>query len=219
MNQDQTGLFTPAAETMMPKVLKPAGYVTSMVGKWGQLPLGPAEFGFDDYLKFKGSGVYWNTQDKAKTYDVNGKNVELRDKEYLPDVMHQHVDRLHRRSTASSPFYVYYSLSHVHADILPTPDSAPGSNGQRSIRRQRRLHGQAGRQAGRRTRPPEAAREHADRFHRRQRHDRRDMPSASTIGGRRLSGAKGSMLEGGALVPTDRQLARRDSRRQGLRRT
>ena len=33
---------------MMPKVLKPAGYVTSMIGKWGQLPLGPADFGFDD---------------------------------------------------------------------------------------------------------------------------------------------------------------------------
>ena len=47
----------PEVETMMPKVLKTVGYVTAMVGKWGQLPLGPAEFGFDDYLRFKGSGV------------------------------------------------------------------------------------------------------------------------------------------------------------------
>jgi hypothetical protein len=39
--------MTPAAETMMPAVLKQAGYVTSSIGKWGQLPLGPAEFGFD----------------------------------------------------------------------------------------------------------------------------------------------------------------------------
>ena len=82
-NQDATGRFTPEAETMMPKILKPAGYVTAAVGKWGQLPLGPAEFGFDEYLKFQGSGIYWNTQDKGKTYLVNGKQTPLRDKEYV----------------------------------------------------------------------------------------------------------------------------------------
>ncbi|MEI8021928.1 MAG: sulfatase-like hydrolase/transferase, partial [Schlesneria sp.] len=64
-NQDATGRMSPDRETMMPKILKQAGYVTSCVGKWGQLPLGPSEFGFDDYLKFKGSGAYWNTQPKA----------------------------------------------------------------------------------------------------------------------------------------------------------
>ena len=48
-NQDSTGRMTPAAETFMPKVLKQAGYVTAAIGKWGQLPLGPADFGFDDY--------------------------------------------------------------------------------------------------------------------------------------------------------------------------
>ena len=61
-NQDSTGRFKPTQETMMPVVLKSAGYVTSSIGKWGQLPLGPADFGFDDYLKFQGSGSYWNTQ-------------------------------------------------------------------------------------------------------------------------------------------------------------
>ncbi len=64
-NQDATGRFTLEAETMMPKILKTAGYVTAAVGKWGQLPLGPDDFGFDEYLKFQGSGIYWNTQDKA----------------------------------------------------------------------------------------------------------------------------------------------------------
>jgi arylsulfatase A-like enzyme len=37
-NQDATGRFTPKAETMMPTVLKQAGYVTASIGKWGQLP-------------------------------------------------------------------------------------------------------------------------------------------------------------------------------------
>ena len=36
---------------MTPAVLRQAGYVTSAIGKWGQLPLGPAEFGFDEHLK------------------------------------------------------------------------------------------------------------------------------------------------------------------------
>ena len=125
-NQDATGRFTPSAESMMPSILKPAGYVTAAIGKWGQLPLGPAEFGFDYYLKFSGSGVYWNTQDKGKTYVVNGESRKLGDKEYLPDVMHRHVIDFITKHR-DQPFYLYYPLSHVHGEILPTPDSAPAS--------------------------------------------------------------------------------------------
>jgi hypothetical protein len=51
---------------------------------------------------------------------------ELRDKEYMPDLMHQHlIDFIERHR--EGPFYAYYSLSHVHTEILPTPDSTPGS--------------------------------------------------------------------------------------------
>jgi hypothetical protein len=57
-----------ANETMLPQILKPAGYVTASIGKWGQLPLGPAEFGFDQYIKFPGSGVYWSTQGKKGSW-------------------------------------------------------------------------------------------------------------------------------------------------------
>jgi arylsulfatase A len=191
-NQDATGLMKPSVETFTPKVLKQAGYVTASVGKWGQLPLGPAEFGYDEYIKFQGSGVYWNTQDKGKTYTVNGKVLALRDKEYMPDVMHNFlVDFLARHR--EDPFYVYYSMSHVHAEILPTPDSKPGSKdlyadniaymdklvGKLMAEFERLKlvifvgdNGTGGGQA-----------------------------AQSTIGGRRLSGEKGSMLEGGANVP------------------
>ena len=196
-NQDATGRFTPTAETMMPKMLKPAGYVTAAIGKWGQLPLGPAEFGFDEYLKFQGSGIYWNTQAKGKTYEVNGKTVPLRDKEYLPDVMQKlAIDFITRHH--DQPFYLYYSLSHVHAEILPTPESKPDSKDvyadnitymdkligkliaelERQHLREKTLivfFGDNGTATGR-----------ADR---------------AQIGGRRLDGAKGSMLEGGSLEP------------------
>ncbi len=127
MTGNETGpLLKPANEVMMPKVLKSAGYVTAMCGKWSQLPLQPGDWGFDEYLRFNGSGKYWNTQAAAKNYNVNGKRTPLRDNEYLPDIMHNFVvDFITRHK--EQPFYVYYAMSHVHAQILRTPDSAPDS--------------------------------------------------------------------------------------------
>jgi arylsulfatase A len=196
-NQDRTGLMKPSTETMMPKVLKPAGYVTASVGKWGQLPLGPADFGFDEYLQFRGSGVYWNTQPNGRNYVVNGEKRTLRDKEYLPDQMHRFVtDFITRHRT--DPFYLYYSLSHIHAEILPTPDSAPDSKD---------LYGDniaymdklVGKLAG-----------ELDRLKLRENTlivfvgdngTGAGYADRATVGGRRLSGQKGEMLEGGSLVP------------------
>lgn len=196
-NQDATGQMKADVETMMPTVLKQVGYVTSAVGKWGQLPLGPAEFGFDDYLRFNGSGVYWSKGGKKEAYIENGQGKTLREKEYMPDLMHQHVvSFLNKNQT--KPFYLYYSMSHVHGEIQPTPDSAPGSKDlyndnlvymdklvgklitelERLKLREKTLivfvgdNGTAGGYA-----------------------------KTSTIGGKPLSGQKGMMLEGGALVP------------------
>ena len=82
--------------------------------------------GFDEYLRFQGSGKYWNTQNGAKTYTVNGKETPLLDGEYLPDKMHDFVlDFITRHK--DQPFYVHYAMSHVHGQILRTPDSAPDS--------------------------------------------------------------------------------------------
>lgn len=199
-NQDATGQFTPAAETMMPKVLRQAGYVTAAIGKWGQLPQGPAEFGFDRHLKFQGSGAYWNTQKKAETYELDGKKVPLRDKEYLPDIMHRMaVDFI--TENRSRPFYLYYSLSHVHTDILPTPDSVPGSKDQTlyddNVRYMDKLVGQLLTELERlKLREKTVIVFMGDNGTTNGRADR------ATIGGRRLAGAKGSMLEGGGLEPT-----------------
>jgi arylsulfatase A len=196
-NQDATGRFTPTAEIMMPRILKPVGYVTASIGKWGQLPLGPADFGFDDYLKFQGSGVYWNTQAKGKAYELNGKTMPLRDKEYLPDVMHAHlVDFITQHR--DDPFYVYYSMSHIHAEILPTPDSAPDSPHlyADNIAYMDKLIGKLIAEL--------------ERLHLREKTlivyfgdngTGNAYAEQSTVGGRRLLGAKGSMFEGGSRVP------------------
>ena len=127
MTSNQTGSFLkPANEVMMPTVLKSAGYITAQCGKWAQLPLQPGDWGFDEYLRFNGSGKYWNTQPGNKNYTVNGKEVPLADGEYLPDKMHNYVvDFITRHK--DEPFYVYYPMSHIHGKILATPDSAPDS--------------------------------------------------------------------------------------------
>ena len=126
---DSGPLMKPENETMIPKILRPAGYATAMCGKWSQLALQPSDWGFDEYLRFSGSGKYWNTQAGNKSYTRNGDEVPLKDGEYLPDTMQQFVvDFIERHK--DQPFYIHYAISHVHGEILPTPDSAPGTQDQ-----------------------------------------------------------------------------------------
>lgn len=196
-NQDAVGQLKPADVILMPTVLKQAGYVTSLVGKWSQFPLTPTDFGFDDGLNFKASGVYWNTQKKGKDYIVNGKTVPLREKEYLPDVMHDHIVNFITRHR-DDPFYIYYSMSHIHNEILPTPDSAPDSKTlyADNIAYMDKLVGKLVAELERlNLRERTIIVYFGDNGTANQRAD------TSTVGGRRLSGAKGSMLEGGSRVP------------------
>jgi len=98
------------------------------VWKMGAASTAAGRLGFDEYLRFQGSGKYWNYQRDNKTYTVNGKETPLHDGEYLPDTMHKFVvDFITRHK--DQPFYLYYPMSHVHAEILPTPDTAPGTTG------------------------------------------------------------------------------------------
>ena len=196
-NQDATGQMRPTVETFTPKVLKPANYVSTCIGKWGQLPLGPAEFGFDEHLTFRGSGAYWNTQSRAKTYTLNGKATTLRDNEYLPDVMHSNLVDFMTRHRAR-PFYAYYSMSHVHAEILRTPDSRPETKDfyADNLSYMDKLVGRLVDDLERLK-----LRENTMLVFVGDNGTGGNYADVSTIGGRRLSGEKGSMLEGGANVP------------------
>ncbi len=197
-NQDATGRFKPADETMMPVVLKQAGYVTSSIGKWGQLPLGPAEFGFDDYLKFQGSGVYWNSQGKkAENFELNGKQVPLRDGVYLPDVMHDHLVEFITKHH-DDPFYIYYSMSHIHTEILPTPDSKNDSKDlyADNIAYMDKLVGKLVAELDR-----QHLRENTLVIYFGDNGTSGGHIEQATVNGRRLNGAKGDVLEGGSRVP------------------
>jgi len=196
-NQDATGQFTPQAETMIPKMLKKAGYVSASIGKWGQLPLTPSDFDFDEYLAFKGSGIYWNTQAKGKEYLLNGATVALKDNEYMPDLMHKKsVDFMARNK--NKPFFLYYSLSHVHTEILPTPDSKPNSKNlyYDNIAYMDKLIGKLMTSLD-----SLKLRENTLVIFMGDNGTANGYADVATINGKRLIGEKGSMKEGGALVP------------------
>ena len=196
-NQDAVGQISPNKEKLIPSVLKPAGYVTTMIGKWSQFSQQPSDFGFDDYLRYAGSGAYWNTQEKVKTYVVNGETRPLRDKEYMPDLMHRHlIDFITKHR--DRPFYAHYSLSHTHGEILPTPDSAPDSKDHYAdnVVYMDKLVGKLMAELDRlKLRDKTLVIFFGDNGTANPRADR------ATIGGRPLAGAKGSMLDGGGRVP------------------
>jgi len=196
-NQDATGRMRPDEETMIPSYLTPAGYASSCVGKWGQLPLGPADFGFADSFTFRGSGVYWKTGTKSDTYLVNGAEKMLGEGDYMPDLMHAHAVQFIERHR-DRPFFLYYSLSHVHGELQRTPDSGPTPEDLMADN-VASMDGLVGRLVAELDRL--ALREKTLVIFMGDNGTGNAWTERSTIGGRRLSGQKGSMLEGGAHVP------------------
>jgi len=196
-SNDSGPLVKPENETLIPKLLKSAGYATAMAGKWSQLTLQPSDWGFDEYLRFKSSGQYWNYQPKAKTFTLNGNDVPLLDKEYLPDKMQEFVVSFINKHK-DEQFFVYYPLSHVHEDILPTPDSIPGSTTlyRDNVEYMDKLVGKLVAEIDRLK-----LRDNTLIIFAGDNGTTHTQHVQSTIGGRQLSGWKGTMLEGGALVP------------------
>jgi len=196
-NQDACSAM-PLSELRLGRTFKAAGYATSAIGKWGQLPGEPDEAGFDDYLRFSGSGVYWNQPgSKPERYRVNGQDRTLGDQEYMPDLMHAQAISFINENR-DRPFFLYYSLSHVHGDIQPTPDSPPESPNlfADNILYMDKLVGKLLTELDSlKLRQKTLILFMGDNGTGKAQHPR------STIGGRNLSGMKGNMLEGGGLVP------------------
>lgn len=208
------------AEQMIPTVLKKAGYATALIGKWGQLsPSGsPAEWGFEHDFHFKGSGMYWNgkavktmTEDgkvrgDPDSYVIDGKVIPVKDGEYIPDLMHKDATAW-LEAHKDGPFFLYYSMSHVHGEILPTPDSLPAPAGEDAATRLARHYtdniNYMDKLVGK-------LMVELDRLKLRDNTlivfmgdngTAKAHAPVATIGGKRLEGEKGSMKEGGGLVP------------------
>lgn len=197
MSQSGAGRLKPADEVLIPTVLKSAGYVTSAIGKWSQLPLNPSDFGFDDFFRFRGSGVYWNNNKGKEPYVVNGKKKILKDNEYMPDLMHDHLVKFIVENK-NRPFYIHYALSHIHGKIQPTPDTKRST---KEYYAENILY--MDKLVGKLTRLLDSLklRENTLIIFMGDNGTAQNYAAESTVNGKQLSGQKGTMLEGGSLVP------------------
>src|SRR6185436_14427886 len=65
-------------------------------------------------------------REQTEFYTLNGKKTDLPEGKYLPELMHEFiVDFIDRHK--DQPFFVYYSMSHMHAPIVNTPTSKDGA--------------------------------------------------------------------------------------------
>ena len=199
INNQSAGAIQPAREVMIPTVLKKAGYVTAQAGKWGQMSLAPRPWGFDECLFFPGSGRYW--RDQTKFYTHNGRREDLPDDKYLPDLMHDFVVDFINRNR-EKPFFIYYSMSHIHGPIVRTPDSKPGATPAElyadNINYMDKLVGKLMAELDRlKLREKTVVLFTGDNGTA----GIGGAPGRNTVGGRRIFGQKGQMLEGGSRVP------------------
>jgi arylsulfatase A-like enzyme len=194
------GLTNPTANRPLPRdevsiatVLKQAGYVTGMAGKWRQMGGTPGDWGFDEYITDPtAGGYYWQ-----KSYTKNGQLVELDKEIYYPDVAHEFALDFIKRHR-DKPFFFYYSSHLVHGPILRTPDTKPGITNRDALYADNvaYLDKQVGHLVA-----------ELDRLNLRDKTlilfsaDNGTAGRSGTIGGREINGAKGSMWEGGARVP------------------
>jgi arylsulfatase A len=207
LDNNSGGAARPQREISIARVLHQAGYATAVAGKWRQLShLTTREdgqrWGWDEFLIWgvggnEGQGInrYWDP-----VYIKNGQSLEGTKGKYGPDLLHEFVVDFIRRHR-DRPFFVYYPMPLIHGPILPTPDTPKGEQ-----------------PPGKKNRPLYAANiayldkltgklvAELDALGLRQKTllvftGDNGSVGVGTINGRPITGAKGSLLEGGSRVP------------------
>jgi arylsulfatase A-like enzyme len=109
---------------LLPKMLKPAGYHTAIVGKWHlglQSPNIPNERGFDNFHGYLGDMMddYYNHRRHGINYmRLNGKEIDP--KGHATDLFTQWaVDYIKERSGSKKPFFLYLAYNAPHTPIQP----------------------------------------------------------------------------------------------------
>lgn len=180
-----------ADEFPMARLLKQAGYATGMGGKWRQVGETPRDWGFDEYITDPtAGGWFWE-----KTLLKNGESINVPEGAYAPDLVHTFaIDFM--KQNKQRPFFFYYSMHHVHAPILRTPDSKNGKDAHYDDN-----IAYMDKQVG-------AVIAELEKLGLREKtlvifttDNGTALAHPSEIGGRMINGKKGSMLEGGSRVP------------------
>ena len=124
--EDSWGWLSPRV-TLLPQVLKRAGYQSAMIGKWHlglDSPNTPTERGFDFFHGFLGDMMddYW-------THLRGGVNFMRRNREVVDPKGHATdvftgwaCDYLEERARAKRPFFLYLAYNAPHNPIQPPPE-------------------------------------------------------------------------------------------------
>lgn len=124
--ENSWGWLSPRA-TLLPRLLKRAGYHSAIVGKWHlglESPNTPTERGFDFFHGFLGDMMedYW-------THRRGGQNFMRRDRTVIDPQGHATdlftgwaCDYLAERARAKKPFFLYLAYNAPHDPIQPPPD-------------------------------------------------------------------------------------------------
>jgi arylsulfatase A len=183
-----------ADEQPMAKVLKQAGYATGESGKWRQVGETPKDWGFDEYCTDPtATGWYWKD-----SYIKNGETINTGKQVYNPELIQQFsVDFITRHK--DQPFFLYYAMHLVHKPTLHTPDSEPAAKDGRECYDDNITY--MDKQVG-------GIVAEVEKLGLREKtliifagDNGTAVGYPTTVHGRMIDGAKGSMLEGGAHVP------------------
>lgn len=112
----------PTDEVSFAKLIKSAGYATCQAGKWRHSSKTPTDWGFDEYITDPtAGGWFWE-----KSYIKNNVLVKTEEEIYFPDVEHEFAMDFVQRNR-EKPFFLYYSTHLGHSPYVRTPASLPDS--------------------------------------------------------------------------------------------
>ncbi len=124
--ENSWGWLTPRV-TLLPQVLKPAGYHTAIVGKWHlglSSPNTPTERGFDFFHGFLGDMMddYWSHLRGGLNF--MRRNLDVVDpKGHATDVFTDWAcDYIAERAQTKQPFFLYLAYNAPHDPVQPPPD-------------------------------------------------------------------------------------------------
>jgi arylsulfatase A len=151
-------------------------------------------------------GAEGGVRAKPGPYNIDEKELKLANDEYMPDIMEKNAFEFLNKNK-DKPFFLYYSLSHVHAQILPTPDSKPMPEEADAAKRMAITYtdniNYMDKLVGNLVAKLERLklRENTIIIFMGDNGTAKAQSDRATINGKRLIGSKGTMQEGGALVP------------------
>ena len=119
--------YMPSHVVLLPKLLKPAGYHTAIVGKWHlglKSPNTPNDRGFDHFHGYLGDMMddYYKHRRHGINYMwLNGK--EINPPGHATDLFTDWaIDYINERSKSEQPFFLYLAYNAPHTPIQPPAD-------------------------------------------------------------------------------------------------